>query len=154
MSRMSKSCAIVAVLFSFVLALSGCGQQAAQTSTDSGSTASATATSDAQEVTYTLKVDATAANKGMLYDGVVSAKPGTTVYAALIDTGLKLKVDNSSGGVYVDGIDDVVASTTSPNAGWLFTVNGEAPNMDAGKVQIANGDVVAWTFTTDYTKTQ
>ena len=73
---------------------------------------------------------------------------------ALIDTGLKLKVDNSSGGVYVDGIDDVVASTTGPNAGWLFTVNGEAPNTDAGKVQIANGDVVVWTFATDYTKTR
>ena len=153
MSRTSKSCLIIAALFSLVLAISGCGQQAAQTATDSGA-ASTAATSDAQEITYTLKIDATAANKGMLYDSVVSTKPGTTVYAALIDTGLKLKVDNSSGGVYVDGIDGVVASTTSPNAGWLFTVNGEAPNTDASKVQIANGDVIAWTFTADYTKTQ
>ena len=154
MSRTPKSCVIVAILFSFILAIAGCGQQATQTATDSDKTASAAATSDVQEVTYTLKVDATAANKGMLYDGVVSAKSGTTVYAALIDTGLKLKVDNSSGGVYVDGIDDVVASTTSPNAGWLFSVNGETPNTDASKVQIANGDVIAWTFTADYTKTQ
>ena len=153
MSRTSKSCLIIAALFSLVLAISGCSQQPAQTATDSGA-ASTAATSDAQEITYTLKIDATAADKGMLYDSVVSTKPGTTVYAALIDTGLKLKVDNSSGGVYVDGIDGVVASTTSPNAGWLFTVNGEAPNTDASKVQIANGDVIAWTFTADYTKTQ
>ena len=153
MSRTSKSYLIIAALFSLVLAISGCGQQPAQTATDSGA-ASTAATSDAQEITYTLKIDATAANKGMLYDSVVSTKPGTTVYAALIDTGLKLKVDNSSGGVYIDGIDGVVASTTSPNAGWLFTVNGEAPNTDASKVQIANGDVIAWTFTADYTKTQ
>ena len=154
MSRTSKSCFIVAALFSLVLALAGCGQQATQTATGSDETSSAATTSDAQEVTYTLKVDATAADKGMLYDGVVSTKPGATVYTALIDTGLKLKVDNSSGGVYVDGIDDVVASKTSPNAGWLFTVNGEAPNTDASKVQIANGDVVVWTFTANYTKTQ
>ena len=153
MSRTSKQHVIVATLFCFVLAISGCGQQATQAATDSGTTSPA-ATSDAQEITYTLKIDATAADKGMLYDGTVSAKSGTTVYAALIDTGLKLKVDNSSGGVYVDGIDGVFASTTSPNAGWLFTVNGEAPNTDASKVQIANGDVVAWTFTADYTKTQ
>lgn len=157
MSRTSKSYAIVAAFFSLVLvlmlALTGCGNQAAQTAADSDSTESAT-TSDAQQVTYTLKVDATAAEKGMLYDGVVSTKPGTTVYMALIDTGLKLKVDNSSGGVYVDGIDDVVASKTSPNAGWLFTVNGEAPNTDASKTQIADGDVIVWTFTADYTKTQ
>ena len=83
-----------------------------------------------------------------------AAQPGTTVYRALVDTGLKLKVDNASGGVYVDGIDDVVASTTSSNAGWLFTVNGETPNTDASNVQIANGDVVVWTFTTDYTTMQ
>ena len=152
MSRTSKSCAIVVVLLSFVLAISGCGQQATQTATGSGDSTSA-ATSDAQEVTYTLKIDATAADKGMLYDDVVSTKPGTTVYTALIDMGLKLKVDNSSGSVYVDGIGDVVASETSPNAGWLFTVNGEAPNTDASKIQIADGDVVVWTFTADYTKT-
>ncbi len=154
MNRSPKFRTIVAALFSLVLVLAGCGQQATQTATDSKETTGAAATSDSKEVTYTLKVDATAANKGMLYDGVVTTKPGTTVYMALIDTGLKLKVNNSSGGVYVDGIDDVVASTTSPNAGWLFSVNGEKPNTDAGKVQIANGDTIVWTFTADYTKTQ
>ena len=154
MSRTSRVCIVVALLFSLVLGVSGCGQQAAQSAADSGKASSAAAASDTQEVTYTLKVDATAANKGMLYDSSVSGKQGTTVYAALIDTGLKLKVNNSSGSVYVDGIDDVVASTTSPNAGWLFTVNGETPNTDAGNVQIANGDVVVWTFTADYTKMQ
>ncbi len=154
MNRTSKCCVIVAALFSLVLVLAGCGQQSTQTTTDSSGTTGTAATSDSQEVTYTLKVDATAANKGMLYDGVVTTKPGTTVYMALIDTGLKLKVDNSSGGVYVDGIDGVVASATSPNAGWLFSVNGETPNTDAGKVQISNGDTVVWTFTADYTKMQ
>ncbi len=153
MGRIHKSYVIVAAVFSLVLALAGCGQQAAQPATGSGD-ASAAAATDAQEITYTLKIDATEADKGMLFDGNVSARQGTTVYQALIDTGLQLKVNNSSGGVYVDGIGDVVASTTSPNAGWLFTVNGEAPNTDAGKVQIANGDVIAWTFTADYTKMQ
>lgn len=153
MHRTFRSCIVVAIFFSLVLATSGCGQQATQTTSDSGTT-SATSKMDEQEVTYTLKVDATEANKGMLYDGEVSAKSGTTVYMALVDTGLNLKVNNSSGGVYVDGIEGVVASETSPNAGWLFTVNGETPNTDAGKVQIANDDVIVWSFTADYTKTQ
>lgn len=153
MHRTFRSCIVVAIFFSLVLATSGCGQQATQTTSDSGTT-SATSKMDEQEVTYTLKVDATEANKGMLYDGELSAKSGTTVYMALVDTGLKLKVNNSSGGVYVDGIEGVVASETSPNAGWLFTVNGETPNTDAGKVQIANDDVIVWSFTADYTKTQ
>ncbi len=153
MHRTFRSCIVVAIFFSLVLATSGCGQQATQTTSDSGTT-SATSKMDEQEVTYTLKVDATEANKGMLYDGELSAKSGTTVYMALVDTGLKLKVNNSSGGVYVDGIEGVVASETSPNNGWLFTVNGETPNTDAGKVQIANDDVIVWSFTADYTKTQ
>lgn len=153
MHRTFRSCIVVAIFFSLVLATSGCGQQATRTASDSGTT-SATSKADEQEVTYTLKVDATEANKGMLYDGELSAKSGTTVYMALVDTGLKLKVNNSSGGVNVDGIEGVVASETSPNAGWLFTVNGETPNTDAGKVQIANDDVIVWSFTADYTKTQ
>ena len=78
MGRTSKSCIMAAVFLSFVLAISGCGQQAPQTAADSDKTANTAAASDAQENSYTLKVDGTAADK------VVSAKQGTTVYMALL----------------------------------------------------------------------
>ena len=86
----------------------------------------------------------------MLYEGSVTASKGTTVYQALVDTGLDLNVKDSSGSAYVDGISGVVASETGPNAGWLFTVNGQTPDKGADAVEIADGDEIIWTFTKDY----
>ena len=170
-----------AFAFALVFALAGCGQQAsssaasassasASASAASASAASASAASTsaaastaassasassaaaANEVTFVLKVDATDAGKGMLYDGGGTVEKGVTVYEALVDTGLDLSVISSSGSTYVDGIGGVVASETGSNAGWLFTVNGESPNVGADGVTIADGDEIVWTFTSDYTK--
>ena len=101
---------------------------------------------------YTLKVDATDADKGVLFDGSATAEKGATVYQALVDSGLDLTVSNSSGTVYVDGISGVVASETGANAGWLFTVNGETPSVGADGLQINDGDAIVWTFYKDYTQ--
>ena len=129
----------------------------ASTSAATSSAASSTSASSAassNEVTFVLKVDATDADKGMLYDGGGTVEKGVTVYEALVDTGLDLKVSNSSGTAYVDGISGVVASEKDPNAGWLFTVNGETPSVGADAVVINDGDEVIWKFTSDYTKTK
>ncbi len=77
---------------------------------------------------------------------------GTTVYQALIDTGLDLTVTSSSGSTYIDGINGVVASETGANAGWLFTVNGETPSVGADALEIADGDNIVWTFYKDYSQ--
>ena len=86
----------------------------------------------------------------MLFEGIGTAKKGATVYDVLIDTELDLSVITSSGSTYVDGIADVVASEVGPNAGWLFTVNGESPNVGADAYQIADGDEIVWKFTSDF----
>ena len=157
MSRNSKllSVFVAACAFALMFALVGCGGQAsssAAASSSASSAASASASSEisANEIAFTLKVDASDADKGMLYDSVVTAEKGKTVYDALVDTGLDLTVTSSSGSPYVDGIAGVVASTTGPTAGWLFTVNGEVPSVGAESVEIADGDEVVWTFFTNY----
>ncbi|MBR2804096.1 MAG: DUF4430 domain-containing protein, partial [Eggerthellaceae bacterium] len=33
---------------------------------------------------------------------------------------------------------------------WLFTVNGESPNVGADAYQIADGDEIVWKFTSDF----
>ena len=117
----------------------------------STSAASAPATEPAaDEVSYTITIDASDADKGLLFEGVGTAKKGATVYDVLIDTGLDLSVITSSGSTYVDGIADVVASEVGPNAGWLFTVNGESPNVGADAYQISDGDEIVWKFTSDF----
>ena len=115
----------------------------------STSAASASAAA-ADEVAFTMKIDATDADKGVLYEASSTAKKGATVYEALIDTGLDLTVTTSSGTTYIDGIEGIVASEVGPNAGWLFTVNGESPNVGADAYQIADGDEIVWTFTSDF----
>ena len=117
----------------------------------STSAASAPATEPAaDEVSYTITIDASDADKGLLFEGIGTAKKGATVYDVLIDTELDLSVITSSGSTYVDGIADVVASEVGPNAGWLFTVNGESPNVGADAYQIADGDEIVWKFTSDF----
>ena len=113
--------------------------------------ASAPATEPAaDEVSYTITIDASDADKGLLFEGIGTAKKGATVYDVLIDTELDLSVITSSGSTYVDGIADVVASEVGPNAGWLFTVNGESPNAGADAYQISDGDEIVWKFTSDF----
>ena len=104
----------------------------------------------ADEVSYTITIDASDADKGLLFEGIGTAKKGATVYDVLIDTELDLSVITSSGSTYVDGIADVVASEVGPNAGWLFTVNGESPNVGADAYQISDGDEIVWKFTSDF----
>ena len=180
MHRNTKLLSILVAAFALALmfAMAGCGQQASSSaasgSSASASTSAANATSastsaaassaassasvssaaSSDAVTFVLKVDATDADKGMLYDGGGTVSKGVTVYQALVDTGLDLKVSSSSGTAYVDGINGVVASETGPNAGWLFTVNGQTPSVGADAVVINDGDEIIWKFTSDYTKTQ
>ncbi|MBR0406006.1 MAG: DUF4430 domain-containing protein [Eggerthellaceae bacterium] len=171
MNRNSKRLSILAVAFAlaFSVALAGCGQQASSSaasdsassesasaaasesaSAASESASSASASSDVNEITFTMTVDATEAGKGMLYDGGGTVEKGVTVYQALVDTGLDLNVDSSSGSAYVSGIGDIIAN--DGKAGWMFTVNGEMPSVGADKLEIADGDAIEWKYYEDASK--
>ena len=163
MNKNTKLLSIIVAAFAFALmfALAGCGSQASSSAAASSASASASAASAsasasaasataADEVAFTMTIDASDADKGVLYEASSTAKKGTTVYEALIDTGLDLSVITSSGSTYVDGIGDVVASEVGSNAGWMFTVNGESPNVGADAFEITEGDQIEWTFTSDF----
>ena len=176
MNRNSKLLSILAVAFALALsmALSGCGQQAsssaasasassasasaaasesASAASDSASAASASASSAssasaaANQVSYTLVIDATEADQGILFDEAGTAAKGTTVYQALVETELALEVDSSS---YVSGIGNAIAN--DGKAGWMFTVNGEMPSVGADKVEIVDGDSIEWKYYKDASK--
>ena len=129
-------------------ASSAAAASSASASAAASSTAGATATTAADgTVSFTMKIDATDAGEGVLYDGGgrVDVKD-FTVYQALVDTGLELTVDSTG---YVDGIGDVIASKTGNMAGWLYTVNGEMAAVGAADYLLSDGDVVVWTFYKD-----
>ena len=172
MNRNSKLLSILAVAFALALsmALAGCGQQAsssaasasassasasaaasesASAASESASAASASsaASAAADQVSYTLVIDATEADQGILFDEVGTTAKGTTVYQALVNTELPLEVDSSS---YVSGIGNAIAN--DGKAGWMFTVNGEMPSVGADKVEIADGDSIEWKYYKDASK--
>ena len=168
MNRNSKLLSILAVAFALALsmALAGCGQQASSSaasasassasasaaasesaSSASASSAASSASAAADQVSYTLVIDATEADQGILFDEVGTTAKGTTVYQALVNTELPLEVDSSS---YVSGIGNAVAN--DGKAGWMFTVNGEMPSVGADKVEIADGDSIEWKYYKDASK--
>ena len=165
MNKNTKLLSIIVAAFAFALmfALAGCGSQASSSAAASSASASASAASAsasasaasataADEVAFTMTIAASDADKGVLYEANSTAKKGATVYDALIDTGLDLTITSSSGSTYVDGIEGVVASEVGPNAGWMFTVNGEMPSVGADKVEIADGDSIEWKYYKDASK--
>ena len=158
------------------MALAGCGQQASSSaasasadsasasaaasesasasaaasesaSSASASSAASSASAAADQVSYTLVIDATEADQGILFDEAGTAAKGTTVYQALVETELPLEVDSSS---YVSGIGNAIAN--DGKAGWMFTVNGEMPSVGADKVEIADGDSIEWKYYKDASK--
>ena len=173
MNRNSKLLSILAVAFALALsmALAGCGQQAsssaasasassasasaaasesasaASASASSASASASSASAAANQVSYTLVIDATEADQGILFDEAGTAAKGTTVYQALVETELPLEVDSSS---YVSGIGNAIAN--DGKAGWMFTVNGEMPCVGADKVEIADGDSIEWKYYKDASK--
>ena len=173
MNRNSKLLSILAVAFALALsmALAGCGQQAsssaasasassasasaaasesasaASASASSASASASSASAAANQVSYTLVIDATEADQGILFDEAGTAAKGTTVYQALVETELPLEVDSSS---YVSGIGNAIAN--DGKAGWMFTVNGEMPSVGADKVEIADGDSIEWKYYKDASK--
>lgn len=128
--------------------LAACGQKATNP-TDGATTTTLAQGSSPEEgkITFSLVVDATEAEAGVLFDEPVTAEEGTTVYQALVDTELPLQVDTSAGGVFVQGIGDVVAQ--DGKAGWLLTVNGELSAVGADQAKIADGDVIEWKYYAD-----
>ena len=86
----------------------------------------------------------------MLFDDSGVAAKGATVYQVLVDTGLPLVVDSSSGSAYVTGIGNAIVNDSK--AGWLFTVNGEMSSVAADKLEVSDGDEIVWTYYADATK--
>lgn len=157
-NRLLMGIAAMAMVAAMAVAFTGCGQQQssapANTSASSAPAAAATDTSAAaapaaSKVHYTMKVDAADVDKGVLFEGDATVDQGLSAYDALVDSGLDLVVNATSGTAYVDGIASVVASEVGQNAGWLYSVNGEMPSVGASEYIIKDGDVIVWTFYKD-----
>lgn len=97
-------------------------------------TTQATQPTEAAKVCY-VSVEGYCSNKEVTLQG------GDTAYSVLKRSGATVSAENTSMGVYVNGINGRFASGSS---GWKYSLNGWEPNYSAGKCAVKAGDKISW----------
>ena len=132
-----------------VAGLAACG---AAPATD-GSAASGTDAAQEQQATIavTVEIDATA-GEGESTTADVELPEGATVYDALVATGADVNASDSDYGMYVQGINGLAGGDFGDMSGWMFEVNGEMAEVGCSQYELKAGDVVTWTYVTEFTE--
>lgn len=73
-------------------------------------------------------------------------KKGATAYDALCATGLSVSTKSSRYGLYVSAIGGLAEFEYGGKSGWMYSVNGSAPNVSCGKYVLKDGDTVSWYY--------
>ena len=116
-----------------------------QNSNDSsqGTTANSTASST---VTVSVSVSSSAADGRVSGSAHPTFKKGATAYDALCATGLSVSTKSSQYGIYVSAIGGLAEFEYGGKSGWMYSVNGSAPNVSCGKYVLKDGDSVSWYY--------
>lgn len=124
------------------------------TSTDSGTGGSAGSTTTADWISVAVSIEP--GSGSAWYSGSVRVAKGATVEQALetaaAQAGLILNIKDGylraviRSGVTLGQYDE------GPNSGWLYKVNGKAPNVGIADYRLKGGETVTVYYTADYTK--
>lgn len=124
------------------------------TSTDSGTGGSAGSTTTAEWISVAVSIEP--GSGSAWYSGSVRVAEGATVEQALetaaAQAGLILNIKDGylraviRSGVTLGQFDE------GPNSGWLYKVNGKAPNVGIADYLLNGGETVTVYYTADYTK--
>ena len=144
LTRLAAGAAAVAL----ALTVAACGGTPASSAGD--------ATADAgqeQQATIeaTVEIDATA-GEGELSSYDVELDEGSTVYDALVATGADVNASDSDYGMYVAGINGLAGGDFGDMSGWMFEVNGEMAEVGCSQLEVADDDVITWTYVTEFTE--
>lgn len=83
-----------------------------------------------------------------------TAKAGFTAYDALKkaceDNGLKLTAKSTMYGTYVSGINNIDGFDCGSQSGWMYSINGNRPNVSASSQRITDGDEITFEYVCEY----
>ncbi len=123
---------------------SGSGQSG---SSSSGSESSSSQSStDSGTVTVSVSVSSSAADGRVSGSATPTFEKGATAYDALCATGLSVSSKSSQYGIYVSAIGGLAEFEYGGSSGWMYSVNGSAPNISCGKYVLKDGDRVSWYY--------
>lgn len=108
-----------------------------------GTTASSAASST---VTVSVSVSSSAADGRVSGSAHPTFKKGATAFDALCATGLSVSTKSSQYGLYVSAIGGLAEFEYGGKSGWMYSVNGSAPNVSCGKYVLKDGDTVSWYY--------
>ena len=115
--------------------------------TGNGSSQGTTASSAASNtVTVSVSVSSSAADGRVSGSAHPTFKKGATAYDALCATGLSVSTKSSQYGLYVSAIGGLAEFEYGGKSGWMYSVNGSAPNVSCGKYVLKDGDTVSWYY--------
>lgn len=79
-----------------------------------------------------------------------TAKAGFTAYDALKkackDNGIKLTAQSEKYGTYVSGINNIDEFDCGKESGWMYSINGNRPNVSASSRKINDGDKITFEY--------
>lgn len=116
-------------------------------SSSNGNSQGTTACSAASStVTVSVSVSSSAADGRVSGSAHPTFKKGGTAYDALCATGLSVSTKSSQYGLYVSAIGGLAEFEYGGKSGWMYSVNGSAPNVSCGKYVLKDGDTVSWYY--------
>lgn len=122
------------------------------TTDDTDSTDDADSSDDQQAaVSVVVEIDASAAEGETLILGA-ELDEGATAYDALVEVADDVNASETDYGIYVQGINGLAEGDYGSMSGWLYSVNGEMAEVGCSEYVLEDGDVVIWTYTTDYSQ--
>ncbi len=105
--------------------------------TGNGSSQSTTASSTASStVTGSVSVSSRWLHGRVSGSAHPTFKKGATAYDALCATGLSVSTKSSQYGLYVSAIGGLAEFEYGGKSGWMYSVNGSAPNVSCGKYML------------------
>lgn len=113
-------------------------------SSQDGSAGTASGTT-ADLITVSITVDGSAAGAGAS-SATVSLAAGSSVYDALVKTGISISASGSPYGMYVSAIGGLAERQHGPMSGWVFSVNGVEPGVACSAYTLSAGDSIVWTY--------
>lgn len=115
--------------------------------TSSGSSqGSQGATANSDTVTVSVSVSSSAADGRVSGSAHPTFKKGATAYDALYATGLSISTKNSQYGIYVSAIGGLAEFEYGGKSGWMYSVNGNTPNVSCSSYKLKDGDSVSWYY--------
>lgn len=130
---------------------SGGGSVSGGGSASNGGSASAGNQGGSQQhgyVTVTVSVTSSAVGNPVSSGGTFTFNEGATAYDALCALGLSVNAHGSSYGTYVAAIGGLAEKEHGGTSGWMYSVNGVAPNTACSNYVLHNGDSVVWYYVT------